>query len=90
MFKLLLSNENEPVNIGNPEEISIIDLVDVIIRITKSKSDIVFKELPVNDPKIRQPDITKAKEKLNWDIKFSLEDGLKKTIDYFKNLEKGN
>jgi dTDP-glucose 4,6-dehydratase len=83
LFKLLMSNENEPVNIGNPDEISIIDLVNVIIRITKSKSEIVFKELPVNDPKVRQPDITKAKEKLNWKIKVSLEDGLKKTIEYF-------
>ncbi|MBT8379764.1 MAG: SDR family oxidoreductase [Ignavibacteria bacterium] len=86
LYKLLNSEYNDPVNIGNAEEISILQLANEILKLTKSESKIVFKELPVNDPKVRQPDITKAKDKLSWEPKFSLEDGLKKTIEYFKKF----
>ncbi|MBP1683720.1 MAG: NAD-dependent epimerase/dehydratase [Ignavibacteriaceae bacterium] len=86
LFKLLMSDENEPVNIGNPEEIPLIDIAKEIIELTKSKSQIVFEDLPVNDPKVRQPDITKAKTILGWEPKVNRRIGLEKTIEYFKKL----
>ena len=82
--KLLLSKVNEPVNIGNPNEISMIDLAKKIIRITGSSSRIVNRALPVDDPKVRRPDINKAKKYLSWSPKVSLDEGLKYTIEYFK------
>ncbi len=86
IVKLLFSNEVEPVNIGNPEEISINTLAKEILQLTGSKSKIVYKELPVDDPKVRQPDITKAKTLLNWTPKYSREAGLRITIDYFRKI----
>ncbi len=86
IFKLLFSNEVEPVNIGNPEEISINTLAEEILKLTASKSKIVYKELPVDDPKVRQPDISKAKSILNWEPKYSREIGLRITIDYFRKI----
>ncbi|MBN1694047.1 SDR family oxidoreductase [candidate division WOR-3 bacterium] len=84
IFKLLMSDINYPVNIGNPNEISILDFAKEILALTKSKSEIIFKELPINDPKVRRPDISKAKELLGWEPKVSREEGLKKVLDYFK------
>lgn len=84
IYKLLMSNINEPVNIGNPQEITLLELAKKVKEITKSKSKIVFKPLPVDDPKVRRPDITLARAKLNWEPKVSLEDGLKETVKYFK------
>lgn len=84
IYRLSQSDESEPVNIGNPEEISILDFAKEIIEITGSKSDVVFKDLPADDPKIRQPDITKAKRVLNWEPKTSRREGLLKTMEYFK------
>lgn len=84
IYKLLISDINHPVNIGNPNEISILDFAKEIVDITKSKSEIVFKELPVNDPKVRRPDISKAKKLLNWEPKVPREEGLNKVLDYFK------
>ena len=86
LFKLLMSDENEPVNIGNPEEISVLEIAKEIIKLTKSKSEIIFEELPVNDPKVRQPDISKARQKIGWKPIVNREDGLIDTIEYFKNL----
>jgi len=86
LFKLLMSDETEPVNIGNPEEISVLEIAKEIIRLTKSKSKIIFEKLPVDDPKVRQPDISKAIKKLGWKPIIKREDGLKDTIEYFKNL----
>lgn len=74
-----------PVNLGNPIEFSILLLAEKVIELTNSKSKIIFKELPFDDPKQRQPDITLARKVLNWEPKVHLEDGLKITIDYFKN-----
>ena len=82
--KLLLSSINEPVNIGNPNEISMMDLAKKIIRMTGSSSRIVNKALPVDDPKVRRPDITKAQRFLSWAPKVALEEGLEYTIEYFK------
>jgi UDP-glucuronate decarboxylase len=75
-----------PVNLGNPEEYRILELAEKIIRLTKSRSKIVFKPLPQDDPLQRKPDITLAKTKLQWHPKTPLEEGLEKTIDYFKSL----
>ena len=83
IFKLLMSNENDPVNIGNPEEIPVVEIAKEIIELTKSKSEIIFEDLPEDDPKIRQPDITRAKEILKWEPKVSRLEGLKKTVEYF-------
>ena len=85
LFKLLFSDETEPVNIGNPSEISIKEFAEEVIRLTGSKSKLSFKDLPVDDPKVRQPDISKAKKLLNWEPKYGREEGLKITIDFFKN-----
>jgi dTDP-glucose 4,6-dehydratase len=84
IYKLLLSDYDEPVNIGNPHEITLNELAKIIIKLTNSNSKIVYKPLPVDDPKVRRPDITRAKNILKWSPKVSLEDGLYKTIDYFR------
>jgi len=75
-----------PINIGNPHESSVRSLAELILRLTKSKSQIVFKRMPEDDPRQRQPDITKAKLVLNWRPKIQLEDGLTKTIRYFEQV----
>ncbi len=85
IFRLLLSNEIEPVNIGNPDETSMLHLAEEIIQLTNSQSKIVFKTLPEDDPKVRKPDITKAREILDWEPKIERKKGLLKTIDYFKS-----
>jgi len=84
IYKLMQSDLNEPVNIGNPNEMKLIDLAKKIIELTNSKSIIEYKPLPTDDPKVRRPDITKAKKELNWEAKVKLEEGLKNTIDWFK------
>lgn len=81
--RLMLSNLNEPVNLGNPQELSILDLAKTIIPLTKSPSRIVYKSLPTDDPKVRRPDITKAKKELDWEPKIVFEEGLKRTIGWF-------
>jgi UDP-glucuronate decarboxylase len=75
-----------PFNIGNPKEFTMIELAELVISLTNSKSKISFKELPSDDPKQRQPDINLAKEKLNWEPKTQLKDGLLKTINYFEMI----
>lgn len=82
--KLLDSDETEPVNLGNPEEITILDFAKEIIDLTGSRSRIIFCSLPQNDPKVRQPDITKAKTILKWEPKVSRREGLSRTLQYFK------
>jgi len=85
-YKLLKSSYVYPVNIGNPNEISILDFAKEIIKLTGTKQKIIFKPLPTDDPLQRQPDITKAKEILNWEPKISRSEGMKKTFKYFKSL----
>ena len=84
IYKLLLSNEVLPVNIGNPEEISIKQFAEEIIELTGSKSVIEYHPLPEDDPKVRQPDISKAMRILNWQPKFSRREGILRTLEYFK------
>ena len=84
LFRLFESKINEPVNLGNPDEKTINEFAEIILKKTGSKSGIVYKELPVDDPKVRCPDISRAKKILKWTPEVPLEDGLKKTIEYFK------
>lgn len=84
IYKLMLSDEVYPVNIGNPNEITIEDFAKEIIALTNSKSKIVYQNLPIDDPKVRQPDITKAKKILGWQPKIDRAEGLKITLEYFK------
>jgi dTDP-glucose 4,6-dehydratase len=86
IYRLSKSEEVEPVNIGNPEEITILDFANEIIEITGSKSKVVHKELPKDDPKIRKPDIKRAQEILGWNPTVSRRGGLTTTLDYFKEL----
>ena len=87
IIKLAQSNCNSPVNIGNPNEVSLIELAKKIISLTGSKSEIVFKELPLDDPKVRQPDINKAKSILNWYPKVNLDEALMRTIKWYQSIE---
>ncbi len=89
IFKLSQSDFHEPVNIGNPREMTIKQFAEEIIRITGAKSKIDYKALPVDDPKVRQPDISRTKEILGWEPKVQFEEGIKKTIEYFQNALKG-
>ena len=88
IYRLLLSDYSYPVNIGNPNEIAILDFAKEIIKLTNTDQKIVFKDLPTNDPMQRQPDITLAKKLLNWEPKVNREEGMKITFDYFKSLTK--
>lgn len=85
IYRLMMSDTSDPVNIGNPQELTILEFAERIIRITGSKSKIIYKPLPQDDPKQRQPDITRARSILKWEPVVSLEDGLKKTIEYFRD-----
>ena len=86
IYRLLLSDYAQPVNMGNPDEISLKDFAEEIIQLTGTKQKIVYKPLPTDDPKQRQPDITKARELLGWQPTIGRKDGLKITFDYFKSL----
>lgn len=88
IYRLLLSDYHLPMNIGNPNEISLKDFAEEVLKLTGSSVKITYKDLPKDDPKQRQPDITKAKEILDWEPKVGRADGLKKTYEYFKNLPK--
>jgi dTDP-glucose 4,6-dehydratase len=88
IYRLLMSDYAQPVNVGNPDEISLKDFAEEIIKLTGTSQKIVYKDLPKDDPKQRQPDITKAKELLGWQPKVSRAEGLKITYEYFKNLPK--
>ncbi len=84
IYKLLFSEVVGPINLGNPQEVSILEFAQKIQKITQSKSEIIFKPLPQDDPKLRKPDISKAKKLLHWEPKINLEEGLEKTIKWFK------
>jgi dTDP-glucose 4,6-dehydratase len=86
IYRLLLSDYAYPVNIGNPDEISIRDFAEEIIKLTGTDQKIVYKPLPQDDPKQRQPDISKAREILNWEPKIARCEGMKHTWNYFKTL----
>jgi dTDP-glucose 4,6-dehydratase len=86
IYRLLLSDYHLPVNIGNPDEISLKDFAEEVLKLTGNKVKIIYKPLPADDPKQRQPDITKAKAILDWAPKVQRKEGLAKTYEYFKSL----
>lgn len=86
VYRLLMNDYHLPVNIGNPDEISVLDFAKEIMELTGNKVKIIYKPLPVDDPKQRQPDITRAKQLLGWEPKVKRKEGLKITYDYFKSL----
>jgi dTDP-glucose 4,6-dehydratase len=88
IYRLLMSDYHLPVNIGNPDEISILDFAKEIIKLTGTDQKIVFKPLPKNDPLQRKPDITKAREILGWQPKIGRKEGMQRTYDYFKFLSR--
>ncbi len=90
LIRLMLSKENDPINIGNPQEMTIEQIARQIIAMTGSTSKIIYQPLPMDDPKVRQPDITRARTLLGWEPKVSLEEGLGRTIDYFKTKVLGS
>jgi UDP-glucuronate decarboxylase len=81
---------DSPINLGNPREFTMVDLAEKIISATKSSSKIVFKQLPLDDPKQRKPDISKALEVLKWEPRINLEDGIEFTASYFRSLTDGD
>ena len=85
LFKLLMSDYSMPVNLGNPEEISLKEMAEEIIQLTGSSSVLVYKELPVDDPRQRQPDISTASEVLHWNPAVGRKEGLSRTIQYFRS-----
>ena len=89
IYRLLMSEHVYPVNIGNPDEISLKAFAEEVIKLTGTQQKIVYKPLPVDDPKQRRPDITKAKTLLGWEPKVQRAEGLKLTWEYFKNLPEG-
>jgi dTDP-glucose 4,6-dehydratase len=80
-YLLVTSGEHLPVNLGNPEEMSLLELAEAVIRVTGSQSEIVYEALPVDDPQVRQPDITRARQLLGWEPEVSLDEGLRRTVD---------
>ena len=87
IWRLLNSEENEPVNIGSQDEMTIIGFAELIKELTGSTSEIVHRELPVDDPKTRRPDTTKARARLGWEPRMPLQEGLKRTIEFFRNKD---
>ena len=85
IIRLMLSSENDPINIGNPHELTIKEIAETIIRMTGSTSRIIYKPLPTDDPKQRRPDITRARTLLQWEPRVQLEEGLIRTIAYFRS-----
>ena len=86
IVRLFNSDEHDPVNIGNPGEFTVRELADIVLRLTGSSSELILEPLPTDDPKVRQPDITRAREILGWEPTVSLEDGLSRTIEYFRQV----
>jgi len=85
IVRLLRSDYTGPVNCGNPQEVTILEFARTIIRLAGSKSAVVFRPLPEDDPKVRQPDITRARKLLGWEPRIGLEDGLRRTIQFFRD-----
>ena len=83
LVTLAESGVHEPVNLGNPDEMPLIEMAQLVVELTESRSEIVFEALPVDDPQVRQPDITRARDLLGWEPQIELRDGLKRTIEYY-------
>lgn len=77
---------HDPVNIGNPRELTVLDIAKIVIQLTRSRSEITFHPLPADDPKVRRPDISRARTLLGWEPQVELEDALQRTIEYFRKV----
>jgi dTDP-glucose 4,6-dehydratase len=88
LYLLAQSKEHLPVNVGNPREMTLLELAESVLRVTGARSEIVFEALPVDDPQVRQPDITRAKQILGWEPEVELEDGLRRTIEWMTGGER--
>ena len=88
IYRLSQGGYHEPVNIGNPGEMTVLQFAEKILQVTGSKSEIDFRPLPVDDPKVRRPDITLARQKLGWEPKVAFDDGIRTTVEYFRNFLK--
>jgi dTDP-glucose 4,6-dehydratase len=86
IIRLMLSDVNDPVNIGNPHEMTIEEIARTIIKLTGSGSKLVYRPLPEDDPRVRQPDITRARTLLGWEPRVGLEEGLTRTLEYFRKV----
>ena len=86
IYRLMRWEGNEPINLGNPNEMTILEFARKVVELTHSKSEIVYETLPEDDPRVRRPDITRAREHLKWEPKVELEEGLKRTLDWFKEM----
>jgi len=86
IYRLFMRGDNNPTNIGNPNEFTVRQLAELVIELTGTKSKLVERELPVDDPKVRQPDIRRAREMLGWEPAVSLREGVTRTIDYFRSV----
>lgn len=84
IYRLMISDFNEPVNLGNPQEMTIQQMAEAVIRMTKSESKVIYKPLPVDDPKVRQPNIDRAQKVLGWSPKIKLDEGLSTAVDFFR------
>ena len=86
IYRLFMSGDNEPTNIGNPDEYTVKELAEIVVELTGTSSKIVYRDLPVDDPKVRRPDITKARTQLGWEPKVPVREGVARTIEYFRTL----
>jgi dTDP-glucose 4,6-dehydratase len=86
LYRLMMSDVTEPVNIGNPEEMTMLELAQIILELTGRRGTIIHKPLPIDDPKVRQPDISRARSLLNWEPRTPLTDGLQHTMAYFRRV----
>src|ERR687884_158783 len=86
LVSLAESGVHEPVNLGNPDEMSLLEMAKLVVELTESRSEVVFEALPVDDPQVRQPDIARARDLLDWEPQVTLRDGLVKTIDHYANV----
>jgi dTDP-glucose 4,6-dehydratase len=84
IWKLMQSSVNDPVNIGNPRELTLLELAKLVLRLSGSRSEIVFRPLPTDDPKVRQPDIGRARRLLGWEPRVDLEEGLRRTLEWYR------
>jgi len=84
IYRVLMSSESRPVNLGNPQELTILQLAEAIIRLTGSRSKIIFTLLPQDDPKVRRPDITRVRQLCGWEPRVGFEEGLAQTVSYFR------
>jgi dTDP-glucose 4,6-dehydratase len=86
IFRLFMRGDAQPTNVGNPDEYTVKQLAEIVIELTRSSSEIVYEELPTDDPKVRKPDISRARRMLGWEPKVPVREGVARTVEYFRGL----